>query len=183
MINIVIHSIQNWLPFEKILKNGVIKLKSNNYIMIMKVKPINYNLKSKLEKEAILNSYKIFLRTCSFDIQIIIQSQKEDLDHHLAKMEKNKPKENEKVKKIIEKYIENIKDLNSNNKSDSKEFFILIKQSQDNNKEEICIDQLNEKYLKIKECLSRCGNNVYSVNTEKEIKDIFKRYLFFQNYI
>ena len=75
MINIVIHSVQKWLPFEKILDNGIIKLKNNCYVMIMKVKPINYNLKSNFEKEAILNSYKIFLKTCNFDIQIIIQTQ------------------------------------------------------------------------------------------------------------
>ena len=84
MIDIVIHSIQKWLPFEKILDNGIIKLKNNYYIMIIKVKPINYNLKSNLEKEAILNSYKIFLKTCNFDIQIIIQSQKEDLSEHIS---------------------------------------------------------------------------------------------------
>lgn len=181
MIKIVIHSIQNWMPFEKILDNGIVKLKNNNYIMLMKVKPINYNLKSKLEKEAILNSYNIFLKTCNFDIQIIIQSQKEDLEQHIAKISKSKENEDEKIKSISEKYIKNIRDLNSNNKSDSKQFFILIKQPQDNNKEEICIDQLNEKYFKIKEALSRCGNNVYSVNTEKELKSIFKSYFFLKN--
>lgn len=181
MIKIVIHSIQNWMPFEKILDNGIVKLKNNNYIMLMKVKPINYNLKSKMEKEAILNSYKIFLKTCNFDIQIIIQSQKEDLEQHIAKIANSKENEDEKIKSISEKYIKNIRDLNSNNKSDSKQFFILIKQPQDNNKEEICIDQLNEKYFKIKEALSRCGNNVYSVNTEKEVKSIFKSYFFLKN--
>ena len=48
MVIIVIHSIQKWLPFEKILENGIIKLKNNSYIMILKIKPINYNLKSEL---------------------------------------------------------------------------------------------------------------------------------------
>ena len=63
MVIIVIHSIQKWLPFEKILENGIIKLKNNSYIMILKIKPINYNLKSNLEKESILNSYKLFLKS------------------------------------------------------------------------------------------------------------------------
>ena len=44
MVIIVIHSIQKWLPFEKILENGIIKLKNNSYIMILKIKPINYML-------------------------------------------------------------------------------------------------------------------------------------------
>lgn len=70
-------SVQDWLPFEKILENGIIKLKDNSYVKIMKITPVNFNLKSSLEKEAILNSYKIFLQTIEFDIQILIQSNKD----------------------------------------------------------------------------------------------------------
>lgn len=70
-------SVQDWLPFEEILERGILKLKNNTYVKILKVFPINYHLKSNLEKEAILNSYKIFLQTCDFDLQILIQSNKE----------------------------------------------------------------------------------------------------------
>ena len=58
-----IYSVQNWLPFEKILENGIIKINSDLFIKVIKVDPINFNLKSELEKEAILNSYKILLKT------------------------------------------------------------------------------------------------------------------------
>lgn len=71
------NTVQRWLPFEKIMENGVIKLKNNSYVKILKISPINFNLKSNLEKESILNSYKIFLKTCNFDIQILIQSNKD----------------------------------------------------------------------------------------------------------
>ena len=50
-------SAQEWVPIEQILKNGIIKTK-NKYVKILKVTPINYNLKSDLEKQAILKSYK-----------------------------------------------------------------------------------------------------------------------------
>ena len=63
---------QEWIPINKIFENGIIKLKNNKYVKIIKVIPINFNLKSNLEKEAILNSYKIFLKTCNFNIQILI---------------------------------------------------------------------------------------------------------------
>ena len=82
---------------------------------------------------------------------------------------------------IINKYIKDIKNLNSDNKSDSKQFFILINQIQDNNKEDICVNQLNDKYFKIKEALARCGNNVYSVNTKEETKKILEKYFFIKN--
>ena len=43
-------------------------MKNNKYIKILKIIPINYNLKSDLEKEAILNSYKIFLKKYNYNI-------------------------------------------------------------------------------------------------------------------
>ena len=95
MISKKVNSVQEWLPVDEILENGIIKLKNKNYIKILKIIPINFELKSNLEKEAILNSYKIFLKTCNFDIQILIQSNKKDLSNHISKIkEKNKPTSN-----------------------------------------------------------------------------------------
>ena len=168
------YSIQKWLPFEKILDNGIIKLKNNIYLKIIKINPINYNLKSNLEKESILNSYKIFLKTCNFDFQILIKSSKVDLKNHIKKLKIQEEKDNPKIKKIIENYIENIKKLNSNTKSDSKDFFIIIKQTQEKNKEEIIIEELNEKYFKIKEGLNRCGNIVSDLSSKEEVKNLLK---------
>ena len=89
LINKQLKSIQELIPIEEILENGIIKLKKNNYIKIIKIIPINFNLKSNLEKEAILNSYKMFLKTCDFDIQILIQSKKEDLSRHFSIIKNN----------------------------------------------------------------------------------------------
>ena len=65
MKNIKNISVQQWLPIEEILNNGIIKINKNKYVKILKVIPINFNLKTQLEKESILNSYKIFLKTCT----------------------------------------------------------------------------------------------------------------------
>lgn len=70
-------NVQDWIPIEKIFDNGIIKINKNKYIKIIKIIPINYNLKSDLEKQTILNSYKILLKTCNFNFQILIQSNKE----------------------------------------------------------------------------------------------------------
>lgn len=66
------------------MKNGIIKTE-DKYIKIIKVIPINFNLKSELEKEAILNSYKLFLKTFNFNLQILIQSKKEYIFPHFLK--------------------------------------------------------------------------------------------------
>lgn len=170
-INKNIESVQNWLPFEKILEEGIIKMKNGNYIKIIKVIPINFNLKSNLEKESILNSYKIFLKTCNFDIQIIIQSNKEDLSKHISKIRKKCRLEPDEIINISEIYVKYIESLNSKKSSSSKNYFILIKKSpivKENDNENIIISELRDQFYKIKECLARCGNSVFEIK-EKEI--------------
>ena len=187
MINIKEKTVQEWIPIRQILKEGIIEIENNIYIKILEVTPINYNLKSDLEKEAILNSFKIFFRTCQFDIQILIQSNKEDLTHHISRIKKYvSKKENKYLKNISENYIQYISNLNNNKKSSSKKFYIIIKNQPFNKKEkniEIIKQELNEKYIKIKECLSRCGNKVNNIDKKEEILKIFFSYLNTKKYL
>ena len=184
MKNIKEKTSQDWIPIEEILENGIIKINKNKYIKILKIIPINYNLKSDLEKSSILNSYKILLKTCNFNFQILIQSNKEDLSQHISNIKKNIKKiNNKKIEKISENYIEYINKININKKSSSKDFYIII--SNENNKTkkefiesyEIIKNELKEKYFKIKECLSRCGNSVIEINEKKEIINIIFSFL------
>ena len=168
------NSSQEWLPFVDIFDDGIVKYK-NYFTKIIKIFPINYDLKSNLEKESILNSYKLFLKTCNFDIQILIQSKKENLDKHISNIQKSLSDEkNSKILEISEKYIEYIKQKNNNNKSSSKNFFIIIKSELTNlsNCEEIARNNLNENYYKIKESLSKVGNKVKAVQSKEEIKKV-----------
>ena len=176
------YSVQEWLPFSEILDNGIIKLKDYSYVKILKIFPINYNLKSNLEKEAILNSYKLFFKTCDFNIQILIQSNKEDLSKHIFQIKKHNENEKETIINLSNKYIEYIQKINQEKKSSCKSFFILIKEIPENKKndneniEKIIINNLNEKYFKIKECLSRCGNIVTDCSEKEVIKNILKSF-------
>ena len=179
-----INSVQDWLPYVDIYDNGIIKLKNNSFVKIIKVSPINFNLKSNLEKEAILNSYKIFLKTCKFNIQILIQSNKEDLTSHISNIENINKNEKEKLKAIKNNYINYIQEINKKRKSSSKNFYIILKESQENKKEKLnnenekyIIDKLNENYFKIKECLARCGNSVTDISKKQETEKILYSFL------
>lgn len=180
-----INSIQEWIKIEKIFNNGIIKTKNNKYIKIIKIIPVNYYLKSELEKEAILNSYKNFLKVCNFNIQILIQSQKEDLSLHCSSVKIQSKKENKKISQISEKYLNYIQEINYSQKSSTKNFYILISTTKDKNnlimEENIFFDELKDKYFVIKENLSRCGNIVINISNKKEIKNIL--YSFFNKNI
>ena len=120
-------TVQKWIPIEEINENGIIKINKNKYIKILKIIPINYNLKSDLEKKTILNSYKILLKTCNFNIQILIQSNKEDLSQHILQIKKNiQKKENKYLNELSENYIKFIQNLNHSKKSASKDFYLII---------------------------------------------------------
>lgn len=171
-------SIQKWIPIEEILEDGIIKSKKNSYIKIIKIIPINFNLKTQLEKESILNSYKIFLKTCNFNIQILIQSNKEDLSHHINNIQNNiSKKENKYLEKISKNYIQYINKINSERKSSSKDFYIIISNENKKNNniqtEELLKNDLKEKYFKIKECLSRTGNSVQEISNKENIEKLF----------
>ena len=179
-------SVQNWIPIKEILNDNIIQTKENKFIKIIKVNPINYELKSNLEKESILNGYRLFFNTCEFNTQILIQSRKEDLLCHIKKIEEKNEYEEENIREISEKYIDYIKELNKTNKSSSKNFYIIIdfisekfdssENFQNENEKQIIINNLNEKYSKIKECLSRTNNICFELK-EEELINVF--YSFF----
>ena len=179
------YNVQEWLPFDKILDKGIIKLKNNTYIKILKIIPINFNLKSDFEKQAIISNYKKFIQTCNFDIQIIIQSKKQDFTENINNIKEIMQKEeNLQIYDISKKYIKYISTINSEKKLASKNFYILINYIPIdlNNKllqnaDKLSEKFLNEKYLKIKENLSRCGNLVFEFYSKKEIINILYSFL------
>lgn len=172
-----IKSIQNWIPIENIFEKGIIKINKNKYIKIIKIKPVNFNLKTELEKEAILNSYKVFLKSCNFDIQILVQSKKEDLENHFKNIKKSNVIKKDILKKYEKEYIKFLEEKNNQNKAASRNMYIIIKNNfikeNTNIIEETIFQELNEKFFKIKEFLLKCGNQVLECNKEETINILF----------
>ena len=164
--------------FEKVFNNGIIKTK-DSFLKLLKVYPINYNLKSSLEKEAILNSYRLFLKTCNFDIQILIQSKKEDLTYHLKKIS-NLKNENERMNMYKKSYIEYLRKVSLENKSSNKEFYIVLKQDIEGedisfeNSLQIAENKIFENFMKIKDTLSRTGVIIKQIDSEEEVLNLLK---------
>jgi type IV secretory pathway VirB4 component len=165
-------SVQHWLPIETILNNGIIKMKNSSYIKILKVSPINYNLKSDFDKEAIINSYKSLFKSINFNFQILIQSKKEDLSNNIECLRKNNYYE-----EIKEKYINYINELNNISKSANKNFFLIIKHTAEVESKENILKNLAQDYKEIKELLYRCGNIVSEITSEKELREILFSFL------
>lgn len=126
----------------------------------------------------------MFLKSCDFDIQIIIQSKKENLDQYFLNLKEiSRKEENEKIKDISNEYIDYLNNKNSENNSSSKNFYIVLKseikienKEQYNLSETVAINNLNEKYFKVKEALSRCGNIIFEINNKDDVEDVLKTF-------
>lgn len=169
------------MPIKEFYNNGIIKLKNNIFIKIIKINPINYDLKSDFEKKAILNSYKAFLKNCNFDIQIIIKSKQEDISKNIKEIEKQKETEkslnNSFMINVFDSYINFIKNKNKEKLSSSKEFYIIVSSEKiPENQEEKILLELKEEYFKIKDSLIRCGNSILEIKEKEEIKSIIKSF-------
>lgn len=171
------------MPIEEFYNEGIIKLKNGTFIKILKISPINYELKTEFEKRVILNSYKAFLRNCNFDIQILIKSNKEDISENIKKLENRKKEEkslnNNFIVNYYDSYISYIKTKNTEKLSSVKDFYIVFnsKKIPENQEKNTFID-LNEKYYKIKDSLSRCGNSVFEIKDKNEIKNIIGEFFY-----
>ena len=94
---------------------------------------------------------------------------------------------NNNILELSKNYINFIQKINNEKKSSSKNFYIIIKNSNKNKKEdineEIIFQDLNEKYFKIKECLSRCGNVVQEYDSKEETRQILLSFFNSRNFI
>ena len=105
----------------------------------------------------------ILLKTCSFNMQILIQSKKNDLEEHIENiLDIIKKEKSETLKELVDKYIKNIKEKTIKT-TITRRFFIVFNAEINGNKKisrEMAIDDLKEKTLKIKRTLEKCGNEV-----------------------
>jgi hypothetical protein len=174
-------SIKSWLPIKDI-REGII-ICDTHCCKILEITPINFKLRSKSEQENILYQYKNFLKMCNFDIQILIKSKRSDVEEYLKNIEAiYKAEKSECLKEIMLDYIKNIKDEILIKKSISRRFFMIIKYDipKKDRKREINMEEFlsgfDEKILKIKNTLSKCGNQVidFGRDNKKIIKLVYE---------
>lgn len=137
-----------------IIRNDGVKLN------ILKIEPINFNLKTRAEQNNILESYKFLLKQCNFVFQIYIQTQKIDVEKHINEIQKCIEFESEIADMAID-YIKLLNELTESKSSISRRFYVVYE-----NKGE------DSKALMLQEGLKLCGNAV-TMCDRKEILKLF----------
>lgn len=94
---------------------------------LVKVEPINFELKSETEQNAIIYSYQGFLNSLEFPIEIVVQSKKLDLERYLIKLEAGvKNIQSDLLRIQAEDYIGFVRRLISVANIMSKRFYVAV---------------------------------------------------------
>ena len=155
-------SFQTWTKI-KAIEDGKVILQ-NKEVVILRVLPTNFKLKSMLEQKAILYEYQNFLKNINSQMQILISSQKTDVSNHLNQVYKF-TKENPSISVMSKDYINLVNKIVSEKNTITKTFYIIL----DSN------PNIQNDILKISECLMNCGNEV-EMCTKEDIKKLITNY-------
>src|SRR5581483_8437316 len=77
------------------VKDGILMLPGEQYRAILTVSPINFELKSEDERDAIIDTYESFLNSVGCPLQILVRTREIDMDKYLNDLEASKDHESE----------------------------------------------------------------------------------------
>lgn len=119
-------STQQHLPLAGI-QDGVVIMNDGSVRAILKIEPINFDLKSETEQNGIIYSYQGFLNSLDFPIEIVIHSKKLDLERYLVKLtDLTKNTTNDLLRIQSEDYIDFVRRLISIANIMAKRFYVVV---------------------------------------------------------
>jgi type IV secretory pathway VirB4 component len=109
------------------IHDDVVVLKNGGLRAVLEVEPINANLKSEDEQNALTYAYQNFLNSLEFPVQIVVRSKKLDISTYLGKLRQaGKTQTNELLKNQITEYSEYIRRLVEFTDIMEKHFYLII---------------------------------------------------------
>jgi hypothetical protein len=95
--------------------------------VVLKVEPVNFDLKSETEQNAIIFAYQGFLNSLTFPIQIVVQSKRLDLEQYLVRLERRREEmTNDLLALQLESYVGFVRKLIDVANAMSKRFYVVI---------------------------------------------------------
>lgn len=109
------------------IQEGIVLLKNGAYRLILSASAINFSLKSEEEQNSLIFQYQSFLNSLHFPIQIVMRSQKLDLNPYLKKINERKEQQtNELLRFQTEDYVDFISQLINLANIMKKSFYVVV---------------------------------------------------------
>jgi hypothetical protein len=157
--------------------DGILRLTSNRYRLILKVSSINFELKSEEEQDAIIDTYEGFLNAISFPLQILLRTREINMDDYLNELKNKQQKEAVEIyKKALGNYYDFIRSLVADNKILSRQFYIVLPFEPTKNMDfRLVSEQLSLRADIVSKNLSRLGISCSQLSSV-EVVDLFYKF-------
>lgn len=119
----------------------------NRLVRVFEVSSVNLALSNKIEKRAVLDSFKVFMNTLNFvrTIQFAQIAQPINLDRHLRHMKKKNPNEDNQVKSMLqESYKKKIDSIQQSRDLVTRKRYIVLSEKIGNDAEK-ALDKIDQK--------------------------------------
>lgn len=119
-------STQQHIPFAEI-RDNVIIMKDGTLRIVILVSSLNFALKSEDEQKGIVQGYVSFLNSIDFELQIVIQSRRLNIEKYLAKLDTlAKQQDNELLRKQTKAYRVFVERLVQQADIMDKKFYVVV---------------------------------------------------------
>lgn len=109
------------------VKCNMLLLPRNQYRAVIEVSPVNFELKSEEEQDALIDTYESFLDSLPCPLEIVVRIRKLDMDKYLADIHDLLSEEKEPVyRDQIENYTEFVQGLVADNRILSRHFYVVL---------------------------------------------------------
>ncbi len=109
------------------IRDGVVVMRDGSLRAVIMGSAINFDLMSASERDSVEYAYQNFLNSMHFPIQILIKSQKIDLDGYIGKLQQLRTdQDNDLLALLMDDYIANIKALIEEVNIMDKQFYVVV---------------------------------------------------------
>lgn len=162
----------------KSISNGVVITKNNDFVKILEIDPVRYDLKTNREKNRIITSFAKYLKIAPKTLQIKSIGVNADLSGIIEESEKIISQEtNEKCKSLQEDEIEYLKQVKSH--SVTRRYYMIFKiENVANTIDESvkAINELNGYYVTAKHHLANCGLDIHEYSKNHSENMLYRLY-------
>lgn len=109
------------------VRDGILILPGDHYRAVLEVSSINFELKSEVEQDALIETYESFLNALGHPLQILIRTREIDLDRYLTELTDRLAGETETVyRDQLQNYAAFIRRLVTHNKILTRRFYVVV---------------------------------------------------------
>lgn len=156
------------------IKDGVLLLPRHRYRTVLHVSPVNFELRSEDEQDAIIETYESFLNSVGVPLQVLIRIREMDMDAYLEDIDERLQSETVAIYKTqLANYDEFIRELIKTNRILSRQFYVIVPYNSDGKADfDLVREQLGLTVDIVQKGLARLGMHSRELSS-LELMDLF----------